>query len=275
MLAGVPATARTIGVDGVATAVIEAGDGPPLLLLHGGIECGGAMWAPVLTLLAEHHRVIVPDIPGLGESAPVARLDIDTFGRWLIALVEQTGLDRPTVVAHSLIGSLATRFATQATAPIGRLVIYAAPAVGAYRMPLRLRYVAIRFAMRPSARNAERFDRFALLDLDATRRRDPGWYAAFDAYTRARAGEPDVKKAMRQLITTATKRIPDTDLARIDVPTTLLWGRHDRMVPLAVAESATTRHGWPLHIIEDAAHAPHIEQPDLFVETLVGILAAA
>jgi hypothetical protein len=40
-------------------------------------------------------------------------------------------------------------------------------------MPLRLRYVAIRFAIHPSARNAERFDRFALLDLATTRRRDP------------------------------------------------------------------------------------------------------
>jgi pimeloyl-ACP methyl ester carboxylesterase len=274
MLAGLPATARTIDVDGGATAVIEAGDGPSLLLLHGGIECGGAMWAPVLSPLAEHHRVVVPDIPGLGESAPVDRLEIDTFERWLTALVEQLGLEQPTVVAHSLIGSLAARFATHGTGRIGQLVIYAAPGVGPYRMPRRLRYVAIRFAMHPSARNAERFDRFALLDLDATRRRDPGWYTAFDAYTRARAGDPNVKKTMRQLIATATKRIPDTELARIDLPTMLLWGRHDRMVPLAVAESAAKRHGWPLHIIEDAAHAPHVEQPDEFVDTLAGILAA-
>lgn len=274
MLAGVPATARTIQVDGVATAVIEAGDGAPLLLLHGGIECGGAMWAPVLSPLAEHHHVVVPDIPGLGESAPAARLDVDTFGRWLTALVDQLGLARPTVVAHSLIGSLTARFATQDTGLIARLVIYAAPAVGAYRMPLRLRYAAIRFAIRPSARNAERVDRFALLDLDATRRRDPGWFAAFDSYTRARAREPHVKTTMRQLISAGTKRIPDTDLARMGVPTALLWGRHDRMAPPAIAEAAARRHGWSLHLIEDAAHAPHIEQPDAFVDTLAGILAA-
>jgi 2-hydroxymuconate-semialdehyde hydrolase len=273
MLAGVPATARTLHVDGTATAVIEAGDGPPLLLLHGGIECGGAMWAPVLARLAEHHRVVVPDIPGLGESAPLARLDIDTFGRWLAALVGQLGLEQPAVVAHSLIGSLTARFATEDTGLIAHLVTYAAPAVGAYRMPLQLRYAAIRLAIRPSARNAERFDRFALLDLDATRRRDPGWYAAFDSYTRARAREPHVKRTMRQLISTATKPIPDADLARTGVPTTLLWGRHDRMVPLAIAEAAATRHGWPLHTIDDAAHAPHIEQPDAFVGTLAGILA--
>ena len=164
-------------------------------------------------LLPEHHQVVVPDIPGLGESAPVARLDVDTFEGWLTALVDQLALQQPTVVAHSLIGSLAAGFATRNTGVIGRLVIYAAPAIGAYRMPLRLRYVAIRFAIRPSAHNAERFDRFALLDLDATRRRDPDWYAAFDAYTRARARAPHVKRTMRQLISTASKRISDTDLA--------------------------------------------------------------
>lgn len=275
MLGGVPATAWTTEVDDVTTAVIEAGDGPPLLLLHGGIECGGAMWAPVLSRLAEHHRIVAPDIPGLGESAPVTRLDVDTFGRWLTALVEQLGLEQPIVVAHSLIGSFTAWYATQHRDLIGRLVICAAPAVGAYHMPLHLRYVAIRFAVHPSARNAERFDRFALLDLDATRRRDPGWFAAFDVYTRARARVPHVKKTMRHLITTATKRIPDTDLARISAPTTLLWGRHDRMVPLDLAESAAERHGWPLYIIDDAAHAPHVEQPDAFVDTLTGILAVS
>jgi pimeloyl-ACP methyl ester carboxylesterase len=83
-----------------------------------------------------------------------------------------------------------------------------------------------------------------------------------------------VKKTMRQLITAETKPIPEADLRQIDVPTSLLWGRHDRMVPLRVAEAAATRYGWPLRVIERAAHAPHIEQPDAFVETLAAATAA-
>jgi pimeloyl-ACP methyl ester carboxylesterase len=275
MLTGLSATTRTLDIGGVSTAVIESGDGPPLLLLHGGIECGAAMWAPVLTELARRNRVVAPDIPGLGESAPVPRLDVDTFARWLTGLAEQTDLERPTLVAHSLSGSLAARFAARDRDLIGRLVLYAAPGVGPYRMPVRLQYVAIRFAIRPTPRNAERFDRFALLDLDATRRHDPAWYTAFDAYTRARATEPHVKKTMRHLIATQTKPIADNELARIDVPTTLLWGRQDRMVPLAIGETARSRHGWPLQVVDDAAHAPHIEQPDAFVETLAAIGAAS
>jgi 2-hydroxymuconate-semialdehyde hydrolase len=275
MLAGLTTTSRTIDAHGVSTAVIEAGDGPPLLLLHGGIECGGTMWAPVLGPLAQQHRVVVPDVPGLGESAPVPRLDVDTFARWFVGLVEVTGLDRPIVVAHSLIGSLAARLAARDSGFIGRLVIYAAPAVGPYRLPLALRYVAIRWAIRPTPRNAERFERFALLDLDATRRRDPGWFDAFESYNRTRAAVPHVKRTMNRLVAAETKPIPDAQLARIDVPTSLLWGRKDRMVSLAIGQVAASRHGWPLHVIDGAAHAPHIEQPEAFVDALADIVATA
>jgi 2-hydroxymuconate-semialdehyde hydrolase len=274
MLADLPLTARTRDVDGVATSVLEGGDGQPLVLLHGGIECGGAMWAPVLRPLAGRHRLVVPDVPGLGESAAAARrLDIETFAGWFEGLLAQTDVERPVVVAHSLVGSLVARLAARRADLFGRLVVYAAPAVGPYRMPMRLRYVAIRFAIRPTVRNAERFDRFALLDRDATRQRDRGWYDAFEAYTLARAAEPHVKKTMSHLVATQTKPIPSAELAGIDVPTALLWGRHDRMVPLGIGEGASARFGWPLRVIEDAAHAPHIEQPVAFVEAITEVVS--
>jgi 2-hydroxymuconate-semialdehyde hydrolase len=275
MLAGLPVTARVLDVDGVETALFEAGDGPPLVLLHGGIECGGAYWAPVIARLAERHRLLLPDVPGLGESAPVDRLDDETFATWLTGVLEQMQCARPTLVAHSLFGSTAARFAARHGGPSRSLVIYAAPGVGPYRMPMRLRYVAIRFGIRPTPRNAERFDRFALLDLDATHRRDPEWFAAFDEYTRSRATVPHVKRTMRKLVATETKQIPDAELRRIAVPTTLLWGRHDRMVPLGLAQGAAARLGWPLHVVDDAAHAPHMEQPDAFVDELSAIVEEA
>ena len=264
MLAGLPVTAHVVDVDGVETSILEAGDGPPLVLLHGGIECGGAYWAPVIARLSERHRLLVPDVPGLGESAPVDRLDDDVFAAWFSGLLEQMQCMRPTLVAHSLLGSAAARFAVQHGDRLRALVVYAAPGVGPYRMPMRLRYVAIRFGIRPSAHNAERFDRFALLDLDANRRRDPEWFAAFDEYTRSRATLRHVKRTMRRLIATETKQIPDADLRRVAVPTMLLWGRRDRMVPLALAQGAAERLGWPLHVVDGAAHAPHMDQPDAF-----------
>jgi FAD/FMN-containing dehydrogenase len=61
---------------------------------------------------------------------------------------------------------------------------------------------------------------------------------------------------------------PIEDLDRIAVPTMLIWGRHDLATPLAVAEAAGERHGWPLRVIEDCADPP-VEQPAAFVEALL------
>ncbi len=234
------------------------------------------MWAPVMRELATTHRVVAPDVPGLGESAPLARLDAASLGRWLTGVAEATGLDRPVLVAHSLVGSLAVRAVAGGTAPaLRQLVVYAAPAVGPYRMPMRLRYLAIRFAIRPTPANAERFDRFALLDRDATRQRDPEWYDAWAAYTQDRATTRHVKRTMSKMIGAATKPMTDTELAAVTVPTALLWGRGDRMVPLAIGEAAARSRGWPMHIIDAAAHAPHLEQPQQFLQALREIITAS
>jgi pimeloyl-ACP methyl ester carboxylesterase len=62
--------------------------------------------------------------------------------------------------------------------------------------------------------------------------------------------------------------IPPAATSRIAVPTTVLWGRHDGGGRLNVAEAASTRYGWPLHVIENARDDPAIEQPEAFLEAL-------
>ena len=272
LLAGVPVTQRRLRPADISTSVLEAGDGPPLVLLHGGIECGGVVWAPVIAELATRHRLVIPDLPGLGESEPAARLDAAAFADWFGGLLELTCDEAPVVIAHSLGGTLAARYA--ARHPLPRLIVYGAPGVGPYRLPLALRVTAIRFGLRPTAANHERFERLAVLRLDALRERDPGWFDAFSGYLLARAALPHVKRTMRGLIATCTKRIPDEDLSRIAPIPALIWGRHDRFVPVALAESTAARLGWPLRVIENAGHVPHIERPHAFAQTVGALLAA-
>jgi pimeloyl-ACP methyl ester carboxylesterase len=62
--------------------------------------------------------------------------------------------------------------------------------------------------------------------------------------------------------------IAPTELAQITVPTTLIWGRHDLATPLSVAEAASARYAWPLHVIEAAADDPALEQPAAFLRAL-------
>jgi pimeloyl-ACP methyl ester carboxylesterase len=268
LLESLPATERRLTVADVPTTVLEGGDGPPLILLQGGIECGGAYWAPAIPSLAQTHRVLVPDLPGLGESTPLPRMDAGSFSAWLGALIRDTCEEEPTLIAHSLAGSLAARFAAREGEVLRRLVLYGAPGVGPYRMPLTLRVLAIRFTLRPTERNGERFERYAFHDLERARSRDPAWFDAFSTYTRLRARVRSVKRTMGELVKAGVKPVPDANLSRITVPTSLLWGRHDRFVPLDLAEGASTRLGWPLDVVDRCGHVPHLEHPEAFLHAV-------
>jgi 2-hydroxymuconate-semialdehyde hydrolase len=126
-------------------------------------------------------------------------------------------------------------------------------------MPIGLRTAAIRFGLRPTPRNLARMERLAFHDLAAL---DPGWLDAFRAYMLDRARVPHVKRTMRQLVAAGTKQV---ELPHCE----LIWGRHDRFVPLALAEAA----GRPLHVIENAGHVPHVERPDAFTRVVVAATA--
>ena len=62
--------------------------------------------------------------------------------------------------------------------------------------------------------------------------------------------------------------IPPEELGCIDVPTTLIWGRYDRANRLQIAEAASGRYGWPLHVIDNCADDPPRDQPEAFLKTL-------
>ena len=85
---------------------------------------------------------------------------------------------------------------------------------------------------------------------------------------RLRALVSHVKRAMGQLFKAGMKQVSDPELRRIEVPTSLLWARRDRFVPLALGEEAAARLGWPLHVVQDAGHVPHIEQREAWLDAL-------
>jgi pimeloyl-ACP methyl ester carboxylesterase len=274
MLEGVPVRERFAHPAGVRTAILEAGAGPPIVLLHGGIECGGPVWVPVVEDLAQRYTVVVPDLPGLGESAPVDDLPA-VLDEWFRDLVADACAEPPVLLAHSLGGSLAAELASRRGQLLRQLVIYGAPGIGPYRMPLGLRVVAVRFAVRPTRKNGERFERWAFHDHAGFRAREGRWLDAFGDEGRAKARVPYVKRAMQRLIAHGTKRIPDDELRRIPVRVDLMWGRQDRFVPLTLATDASARLGWRLHVIEDSGHVAHIERPASFLASLETILAGA
>ncbi len=264
LLAGAPVTERRLDLAGVSTAVLEGGDGPPVVLLHGQGGWSG-MWLPVITELVTTHRVVAPDLPGLGASeVPDGSPDAARVLAWLGELIQRTCQSPPALVGASLGASIAARFAIAHPDRLSRLVLVGAGSLARFRPAPGVVLALIRFITRPNERTHAGFLRQVAVDPARVRALMGDRWEASQAYNLDRARTPSVRAANRRLLRElGTRRIPPQELARITVPTSLIWGRHDRVMRLRIAEAASARYGWPLHVIEDAGHFS-IEQPEAF-----------
>ena len=270
LLANVPVTERRVEVAGVTTAILEGGSGPPIVLLHGQGAWAG-VWMPIIPPLVATHRVIAPDLPGLGASrlagaSPTAAKVME----WLDELIRVTCDAPPALVGISLGGSIAARFAAHHGHRIDRLVLVDTGGLsGPVRLPPPVLLALIRHSARPSERTAARFMRLISFDADRLQKQmGPGW-EPFQAYMLDRARDGGVRAANRVLLRElGLPAIPPEDLERIKVPTSMIWGRHDRVMPLRGAAKAQERFGWPLHVIEEAGHIVPADQPGAFVDAL-------
>jgi pimeloyl-ACP methyl ester carboxylesterase len=121
----------------------------------------------------------------------------------------------------------------------------------------------------------ERFLQQCFVDFDGLREQMGERFEPFGAYALAWARTKSSRATLRKIMLEfGTRAIPEADLTRISVPTALIWGRHDLQTRLSVAEAASSRYGWPLHVIEGAGDDPAFEQPEAFLTALRAGLGA-
>ena len=196
LLTGIPVTERRLELAGVSTAVLEGGDGPPIVLLHGPGEFA-AKWMRMIPDLVTTHRVVAPDLPAHGASqAPDGPLDADRVLAWLDELIERTCPSPPVLVGHVLGGALAARFAVDQGDRLSRLVLVDALGLGRFRPAPRFALTMVGFQARPDrALRTNRFMRQCSFDLDGLReqmgeRWEPVRLVQPRARPRARARRP-------------------------------------------------------------------------------------
>jgi pimeloyl-ACP methyl ester carboxylesterase len=269
LLAGLPVTERRLQLAGVSTAVLVGGEGPPVVLLHGP-GAYAAHWMGVIPGLVATHRVIAPDLPGHGASEAVdGVLGAGRVLAWLGELVERTCVSPPAVVGQLLGGAIAAHFAIAHGDRLSRLVLVDTFGLTEFQPASEFGRALQQFMAQPTERTHQDLWRHCAFDLDSLRRRIGEVWEPFEAYNLDRARTPSVQAAVATLMEQfGMPAIPAADLARIAVPTTLIWGRHDRATPLAVAEAASARYGWPLRVIENANDDPPVEQPEELLRPL-------
>jgi pimeloyl-ACP methyl ester carboxylesterase len=269
---------RQVDVVGAKVNYVELGEGPPLLFVHGLSGCW-QNWLENIPYFARTHRVVALDLPGFGSSPmPPWEISIPAYGRFLRDFCERLGVGRSSLVGNSMGGFIATEVAITEPDRVDDLVLVSAagitwararrePAAMIGRVGRAAVPVLLRFHMQGIKRPRLRRNYFqgVFFDPDGLRREmlwenvvpalhSPGYYDA--------------------LTTLWGYDIRDR-LEEIGVPTLIVWGRNDRVVPVPAALSYKKRIGKnaELVIFAPCGHVPQIERPARFNRLLEGFLA--
>ena len=118
------ATLARVEVDGMEVAYAEAGEGDPVILLHGW-PTSSFLWRQVIPVLAAGNRVVAPDLPGFGESSKPLdrRYDFELFEFVLDGLTEQLGIEAAGLAVHDLGGPIGVHWALGRPGRVSRLAV--------------------------------------------------------------------------------------------------------------------------------------------------------
>jgi pimeloyl-ACP methyl ester carboxylesterase len=251
---------RTIEVQGIQTHLFEAGEAtaPPLLYLHG--TSLGNLWLDYHTALSQHFHIFAPDTPGFGLTMrPDWMRDMDDYILYFRDMLAILRLEKPSSVGHSLGGWMAAELAIWYPERIGKLVLSNAAGIRVKGLP-----IADLFAMNPLELFATIFDNpiagMVLMPqevtvdylLDQYRQRTTlaslAWNPSFD------------RKLERRL-------------ASIDIPTLVVWGENDRLIPPVYGDAFHKAIvGSKLVKLAGTGHMPMFEQPVEWTQVIADFL---
>lgn len=255
-----------------------AGEGDSVvLLIHGIVGCA-EQWDPVVRILAEHYTVLAPDLLGHGESAkPRGDYSLGAYAASVRDLLVALGHRRATVVGHSLGGGVAMQFSYEYPPFAERLVLVSSGGLGREVHPL-LRAATLPGSeiVLPWIAHQRLHGMASFLGHGLGRiglRTGPDLAEMVRGY--GSLADADARMAfihtLRAVLDITGQRVSATDRLYLGelLPSMVIWGRRDPLIPVSHAEVA--QEGLPgsrLEIFEDAGHFPQLYDPFRFARTL-------
>lgn len=269
-----PLGGHFVQVAGVRTWVHDVGSGPAVLLLHGsgpGVSASANWRLTIPALVEAGHRVIAPDQLGFGQTVPPAdhEYSVDSWLAHAVALLDELGVERTSVVGNSFGGAMALRLARFHADRVERLVL-----MGSVGVPFPITDGLDRvWGYEPSVEAMR--DLLGVFAYDTSLMTDDLAHDRYDASVKdgADARFSAMFPAPRQRWVDAMA-LPEEEVRAITVPTLLFHGRDDRVIPLDTSLRL-------LHLIEDAqlhvfgrcGHWTQIEHADEFNRMLADFVA--
>jgi pyruvate dehydrogenase E2 component (dihydrolipoyllysine-residue acetyltransferase) len=261
------AAPRDIEAGGKRLRVLDVGggSGTPVVLIHGfGADLNG--WMFTQPALAEGRRAVALDLPGHGGSVKdVGNGGADTFAAALAYTLAALAIEKAHLVGHSMGGAIAAKFAKQRPEGVASLTLIAPAGLGA---EINADFIS---SFIRAQRRREMQEVLALLVHDPALvsrqmvedvlryKRLDGAQAALEAISGAWFPEGRQAVDIRG------------DLADLAMPAQIAWGRDDRIIPVAHAETLAGRV--PVHILDAAGHLPHMEKAGEVNRLIAGFIA--
>jgi 4,5:9,10-diseco-3-hydroxy-5,9,17-trioxoandrosta-1(10),2-diene-4-oate hydrolase len=258
---------------------LEAGEGVPVLLLHG---LGGSAedWEYNLPAIARHYHIFALDFPGFGKSPPplVKKIDVPFAMRVLKDFLDKIGASQVFVAGNSLGGGLALKFAL--TFPAMTLGVILANAGGlGHRVSFRLRLLSVPWLARRAISG---------LTYEQVK---AGWDGVFANGMQPTRGmidrswawisKPETKEFLpafypRVVSLLGQRRVFAGELHRITCPVLITWGREDDVLPVSQAYRANRLiRNSELHVFSPCAHMPQVEYAERFNAMTLDFMARA
>ena len=263
---------------GVHLRWFAGGAGPAVVLVHG---LGGAAsnWIELAPELAQDNRVIVPDLPGHGGSAPLAALpNLDPFADRLGLVLEREAVGPAVVVGHSLGCVVALRLALREPGRVRGLVLFSAAGIGSSSRRAK-QALWLSSLVRPGRFLAPHRARIAR--SERLRALVWGSWATPDGTTISPLATEGLLAGPALHTDTGSAAIalasedPRLDLERIRCPSLLVWGARDPQVRVDDAFEYARRLGAPLRVVAGAGHLVVAERPEACLDAIRAFLASA
>jgi len=266
-----------VSLHGHRVSFTIAGRGPAVVLIH-GVAGRAAQWDQIVGLLAENHMVVAPDLLGHGESAkPRGDYSLGAHASGIRDLVVGLGIEHASVVGHSLGGGIAMQFAYQFPERCERLALVSSGGLGGEVHPL-LRAatlpgseIVLPLLAHPRVVEVASLLPRALGQVGLRTRPDLTEMArGYQSLSKAAARSAFIH-TLRSVIDPTGQRIDASDRLYLasQMPTLIVWGLRDRIIPVEHARPA--HEGMPgsrLELFEQAGHFPHLDDPLRFARTL-------
>jgi 4,5:9,10-diseco-3-hydroxy-5,9,17-trioxoandrosta-1(10),2-diene-4-oate hydrolase len=271
---------RRITVAGATAQYLEAGSGPPLLLVHGH-EQSATSWRWVIPALAGTHRVLAVSLPGYGGTAPGTYTPGSDTTPFVTEFLDALGIGSLDVVGHSAGGVVALRLALADPARVRTLVLVDSAGLGREVHPLLaadtlpvVGELAILLSRLPGGAMGRTTMSAAMLFAQPWR--VPAEFFSEQHEQGRRPGQLEASTATARALFSSTgqRQILLDRLPAVTAPTLVVWGGCDYVLPASQAQAAVNLlPNGRLAVLPDCGHLPHVEDPVRFAAVLDGWLA--